>query len=130
MPILCVDCVIINENGQYLLVKRQNEPLKGEWWVPGGRVGKGEKLGCAIRRKVKEELGIKLKNVFALGYYEDEFEKNPLNVESGLHTLGIVFQAEPKNLDIKLDRQSGEWRFFDKLPERFIIKPFMQNLSD
>ena len=129
MPILCVDCVIVNERGQYLLVKRQNEPLKGEWWVPGGRVYKGEKLGCAIRRKVKEELGIKLNNVVPLGYYEDEFEKNPFNIEGGLHTLGIVFQAEPKSLDIKLDRQSGEWKFFDKLPNRLVIKPFMNNSS-
>lgn len=124
MPILCVDCVITNERGQYLLVLRQNEPLKGEWWVPGGRVYKGEKLGCAIRRKIKEELGIRLKNLRPLGYYEDEFEKNPLKVASGLHTLGIVFQAEPESLDIRLDGQSGEWKFSDTLPERLVVKRF------
>ena len=129
MPILCVDCVIVNKKGQYLLVKRQNPTLKSEWWVPGGRVYKGEKLGCAIRRKVKEALGIKLKNVVPLGYYEDEFEENPLNVESGLHSLGIVFQAEPKSLDIKLDGQIDEWKFFDKLPNRLIINPFIQDPS-
>ena len=111
--------------GQYLLVKRQNEPLKGEWWVPGGRVYKGEKLECSIRRKVKEELGIKINNVIPLGYYEDKFDKNPLKVESGLHTIGIVFQAEPKSLCIKLDKQSGDWKFFDKLPQRLVIKPFL-----
>ena len=124
MPILCVDCVITNESGQYLMVLRENEPLKGEWWFPGGRVYKGEKLGCAIRRKVKEELGIRLKNLRPLGYYEDEFDKNPLNLESGLHTMGVVFQAEPQSLDVKLDPQSGDWKFFDKLPKRLVIKPF------
>ena len=129
VPILCVDCIIVNEENQYLLIKRKNEPLKGEWWVPGGRVRKGEKLRCAIRRKVVEELGIRLTQVVPLGYYEDEFDKNPLNVESGLHTLGIVFTAKPKKFNIKLDKQSGEWKFFDKLPERLVIEPFIQTTS-
>ena len=29
MPIICVDVVIRNDKGQYLLVQRKNEPLKG-----------------------------------------------------------------------------------------------------
>ena len=63
MPVLCVDCIIVNEKGQYLLLKRMGEPLKGEWWTPGGRVLKGEKLENAVRRKIGEELGIQLKNL-------------------------------------------------------------------
>ena len=100
-----------------------NEPLKGEWWIPGGRVYKGEMLEDAVHRKIDEELGICLKNLKALGYYEDQFNKNPLNVKS-LHTLGIVFKAEPQNLNIKLDGQSESWKFFDKLPKRLSIKTF------
>jgi len=42
MPLLCVDAVLRNASGQVLLVKRNNEPLKNRWWVPGGRVLKGE----------------------------------------------------------------------------------------
>jgi colanic acid biosynthesis protein WcaH len=126
MPILCVDAIIRNDKQEVLLVKRTNEPLKGEWWVPGGRVYKGENLENAIKRKIKEELGINIQINGAVGYYEDQFEKNPLNVESGLHTLGIVFEAKPKSLDIKLDDQSGDWKFFDQIPTRLAIKPFIQ----
>ena len=125
MPILCVDAIIRNDQGQVLLVKRTNEPLKGEWWVPGGRVYKGELLEGSIQRKIKEELGIDIQVKGVAGYYEDQFEKNPLNIESGLHTLGIVFEATPQNLDIRLDDQSGGWKFFDMLPTRLVIKPFM-----
>jgi colanic acid biosynthesis protein WcaH len=126
MPILCVDAIIRNDKEEVLLVKRTNEPLKGEWWVPGGRVYKGENLEDAIRRKIKEELGIDIQIKGAVGYYEDQFEKNPLNVESGLHTLGIVFEVKPQSLNIKLDDQSGDWKFFDKIPTRLAIKPFFQ----
>ncbi len=126
MPILCVDAIIRNDRQEVLLVKRTNEPLKDEWWVPGGRVYKGESLENAIKRKIKEELGIDIKIKGAVGYYEDQFEKNPLNLESGLHTLGIVFEAEPQSLNIKLDGQSGGWKFFDKIPARLVIKPFFK----
>ena len=123
MPILCGDCVILNKKEQCLLVKRMNEPLKGQWWTPGGRVYKGEKLEKAVHRKIGEELGIRLKNLKPLGYYEDQFNKNSQNVEF-LHTLGVVFQAEPESLNIKLNEQSEDWRFFDNLPKRLVIKRF------
>ena len=37
IPIVCIDCLVVNESGEHLLVKRANPPLKGEYWVPGGR---------------------------------------------------------------------------------------------
>ena len=54
MPIICVDG-IIQKGGETLLLLRDNEPEKGKWWFPGGRVLKGERLEDAINRKIKEE---------------------------------------------------------------------------
>ena len=42
-PIVGVGAVIIHE-GRALLVRRNTEPLKGEWSVPGGVLELGEKL--------------------------------------------------------------------------------------
>ena len=124
VPILCVDAIISNSIGEYLLIKRAVEPLKGKWWVPGGRVYKCETLAEAIKRKVREELGIEIRILGAGGYYEDHFHKDPLNAAGGLHTLAIVFYAKPLSLDVKLDNQSSEWGFFKELPQRLEIKPF------
>jgi len=54
VPIVCVDCLVVNDASEYLLVKRRNEPLKGEYWVPGGRIYKNERLVEAVRRKMRE----------------------------------------------------------------------------
>lgn len=57
MPIACVDVVIPLPQG-VLLVWRNNEPAKGQWWLPGGRVLKGETLAECAARKAQEEVGL------------------------------------------------------------------------
>ena len=41
-----------------LLVRRGQEPAKGTWSVPGGRVEPGESDAEAVRREVLEETGL------------------------------------------------------------------------
>jgi 8-oxo-dGTP diphosphatase len=53
-PVVAVGAVIV-EGDRVLLVKRGNEPLKGEWSLPGGAVEVGESLETALIREVREE---------------------------------------------------------------------------
>ena len=125
MPILCVDVVIKNSCGEYLLVKRANEPCKGQWWVVGGRVLKNETLEQAVLRKVKQEIGLTVQALDPLGYYEDRFEKNSIQLDSPLHAVSVVFSTVIDGEQvIKLDGQSHEWKFFKELPRAFRVKAF------
>lgn len=118
-PIICVDGIIV-QNGKYLLVKRQNEPLKEEWWIPGGRLYKDETLEKGFRRKIKEETGLDVRVVARIGFYEESFKLNDLGIDSK-HTISIVFIATPidPSQKIKLDKQSSEYKWADYLPKRF-----------
>lgn len=60
VPIVCVDLVIVNKN-KCLLVKRNNEPAKGQYWFPGGRVYKMETIEKAALRKAREEVNLRCK---------------------------------------------------------------------
>jgi len=56
-PCVCVGAVAIDD-GNLLLVRRGNEPGRGTWSVPGGRVEPGETIQEAVVRELREETGI------------------------------------------------------------------------
>ena len=124
MPILCVDLVIKNGRGEFLLVKRKNQPLKGEWFVPGGRMMKGETVTEAVIRKAKEELGVMVIETYPIGIFEFYFKENPFCLESGVSGLSIVNIVNIFSNKITLDNQSCAWKYSEKLPEIFEIKSF------
>lgn len=56
--IRCVGAVVVGSDGRLLLVLRANEPGRGRWSVPGGRVEDGEDDETAVRREADEETGL------------------------------------------------------------------------
>jgi ADP-ribose pyrophosphatase YjhB (NUDIX family) len=58
-PIVGVGAVVLDGN-QVLLVRRGQEPMKGEWSIPGGVLDLGETLESAVRREVLEETGLQV----------------------------------------------------------------------
>lgn len=61
-PIVGVGAVVLDGN-RVLLVRRGQEPLKGEWSIPGGALELGESLEEGVRREVAEETGLAVRVV-------------------------------------------------------------------
>jgi len=59
---LIVFCFLLRD-GKILLIRRANEPYKGEITVPGGRKRRGESLKAACAREMLEETGYVLKDM-------------------------------------------------------------------
>jgi 8-oxo-dGTP diphosphatase len=54
----CVGGIVHDAAGRLLLIKRANEPGRGQWSVPGGRVEPGETDKEAVMREISEETGL------------------------------------------------------------------------
>jgi colanic acid biosynthesis protein WcaH len=125
LPILCVDVIVRDGRGRILLIKRLKEPMKGRWWVIGGRVYKGETLTKAARRKVLEETGVEVEILASVGYYESLSEKTDQGNRFRRHSVSVVFLAKMTSTPrVVLDGQSASWRLSKTLPREFRFVPF------
>lgn len=52
---------IITNQDKVLLIKRERGDFIGLWGLPGGKVEECEHIDSAIKREIKEELGLELK---------------------------------------------------------------------
>ncbi|MDQ1281613.1 MAG: 8-oxo-dGTP diphosphatase [Thermoproteota archaeon] len=49
---------LIKRGDEIVLVRRENDPGKGLWSIPGGLLELGEMLSDGVKREVKEETGL------------------------------------------------------------------------
>lgn len=116
-PILTVDLVlfsIINDTLTTLLLKRPNDPFKGEWALPGGYVPAGETTLEALTRIVEDKVGVRLET---LSYIEQLYTFDMVARDPRGHAVSVVYMGCILNLDNT--SLLGETDFFSvsSLPE-------------
>jgi len=57
-PLVAIDLIIENAEGEILMGRRNNSPAKGYWFVPGGRILKDENFDVAFKRIAEDETGL------------------------------------------------------------------------
>lgn len=111
VPIPSVDLLVFAHGG-VLLAKRKNSPAKGEWFVPGGRVHKGETLEEAVHRVGREELGVKIEIEQELGSYNHLYEDSDVPDSDGKHYVANGYVVTPITDNFELDEQHAAWNIF------------------
>jgi colanic acid biosynthesis protein WcaH len=115
-PLISIDLIVRNIQGNVLLGKRLNRPAQGSWFVPGGRVFKDEKLDDAFKRTVKTELGIDMDRAQSkfLGVYEHFYSNNVFNEEFSTHYIVLAYEISVDEDSIILNNQHSSYRWFDE----------------
>lgn len=108
LPIPCVD-LLIHGNRQVMLLKRVNEPAKGEWFSPGGRILLGESLEDAVHRKAKQELGVDVDVWWQVGSYNFIFTAPDGRL---YHTPTTYFVVTLTSSLVKMDNQHSDFKWF------------------
>ncbi|MCH7954364.1 MAG: 8-oxo-dGTP diphosphatase MutT [Candidatus Marinimicrobia bacterium] len=88
---------IIKHNGQYLITKRfENSHLGGMWEFPGGKIMKGESEKTALKRELKEEVGINC----SIGelVYKTNYHYPDLSINIKFYQCKLL-SGEPKPLE-------------------------------
>jgi len=112
-----VGAFIVNDKKEILLLKRSQKAKneKGKWEAPGGAVEFGEKLEEAIRREIREELGVEIEILRQFP------AKDEILVEDKQHWVPTTFLAKvlqgftPKNMEPNKHDAIG-WFEVDNFP--------------
>jgi len=76
----CVGALVYDEQHRLLVVRRANEPGRGLWSLPGGRVEPGEDDPTAVIREVAEETGLRVEVGKLVGEVERDAPNGKLYV--------------------------------------------------
>lgn len=114
-PLVSIDLVVVNQNGQVLLGQRLNRPAQGYWFVPGGRILKNELLAIAFQRLTLNELGTQfnIEQAQLLGPYTHLYDDYVFGIEINTHYVAIAYQLSVNSVDLNLplDEQHDNYKW-------------------
>jgi colanic acid biosynthesis protein WcaH len=115
-PLVSIDLCIVCDR-QILLGKRKNNPLKGVFFTPGGRILKNEAHIDCLKRVARSELGLildNLKQAKLMGAWDHFYENSVFGEEVSTHYVNlphcIYYDERP---EILIDDQHDTFEWFD-----------------
>ena len=106
IPSLTTDIFIFDDDFNFILIKRKNDPYKDYWALPGGFVEYGESVEDAAIREAKEETSIDVELKDLVNVYSDP-DRDPRR-----HTVTIAFTAKGDFLTRKADDDASDIDIF------------------
>jgi colanic acid biosynthesis protein WcaH len=132
-PLVSIDLIVRNPEGEILLGWRKNEPAKNTFFVPGGRILKNETISSAFGRITESELGYceDISNSHFVGVFEHIYATN-FSEQQGVGTHYVVLAYE---LPLRMSSSSlpptqhdrYEWMSPEALLQKPEVHPLVKN---
>ena len=111
--LLTVGCgaIIEDEDGRILLQKRTD---RGTWGIPGGLLEIGDTFESTVKREIKEETGLLIRDLQLFGIYSGE--KGFATYENGdrVFSVQIIFRASRYEGQLTMNHESQKQGFLRK----------------
>ncbi len=123
-PLPGVGAIVVGRNG-VLLSRRDKDPGKGLWSLPGGAVELGETLVEAVVREVFEETGVRCEVIRLLGTYDLIVRDENSRIE--YHYVLLHYLARALNYDLHQEFPGVDVAWFspDALPVSEMPRPIV-----
>ncbi|OGV90954.1 hypothetical protein A3A66_03520 [Microgenomates group bacterium RIFCSPLOWO2_01_FULL_46_13] len=105
---LIVVAIIQNKKGEYLLCKKPADlgVYPGQWALTGGGVEEGEEMEIALRREVREEVGLEITTIKPAFFTDDHIVKYFPNCRSEeQYLIYLEFTCRTKLTKVKLNEE-------------------------
>lgn len=128
-PIVNVDLLVYNHQGQFLLTWRDDPHCGKGWHVPGGCIRLHEKAEHRVREVARKELGMQSLTVESdpIKVFEIEItgERDIPNLDERSHFITLVYRCHVSDSYIidnhgLSENDAGFIKWFDRLPDDFL----------
>jgi len=109
-------CAVVTRRGRVLLARRAHPPCAGLWDLPGGFLEAGETPEQALRRELREELGVKVGRARLVSFEPDHYGPD------GFPTLAAVYRVDltPGPIHCADDVAEVRWFAVTEIPFRSV----------
>jgi colanic acid biosynthesis protein WcaH len=128
-PLVSVDLIIRDLEGNALLGLRANEPARGTYFVPGGIIRKNETIREAFARILKVETGFtaSFDEARFVGAFEHFYKTNRFGQpDYGTHYVVLAYEVALKTLQaaaIDSQHSNVEWMSDDEIRSAANVHP-------
>lgn len=114
-PLISIDLIVKNTQGQVLLGKRNNPPAKNFWFVVGGRIRKNETFHQACARLTMQELGqsFSLEQAKFIAPYQHFYDDSIFGDNISTHYIVLAYELAVDNLNNLPIEQHSCYQWFD-----------------
>ncbi len=98
-----------------LLVKRKNEPYKGDWILTGGALYNNEDLDSGAKREIYEKTGITDIDIEQFKTF-GKVDRSPVMRMVAVAYIGVIDSSRVKVLRETINTSNADWFSIDKIP--------------
>jgi nucleoside triphosphatase len=106
--------LIWNASGELLFCRMHPERgvFPGEWGFPGGGIEPGEGMVAALRRELREEVGIEIEEPKPAFFKDATYDKRLANgTAKSIYMIFLVFHCKAAHEAIRLNEEFVEYRW-------------------
>ena len=142
IPIFGIDMIIFSRKCGVLMGRRINNPAKGKFFVPGGRVYKNERITDAFNRILLNETGLTFpfNKTTSMGLFEHFYNVTYWSTsECSTHYIieARLIDVDPENIKLKIDlneqHSNFEWISLENMQSNAIhyySKMYINKIKD
>jgi len=106
--------VLVFRDERFLLIERGQEPNRGNWTLPGGKVEWGESVQDAAKRELWEECSLKADDYIFLDYFE-LIDQGAGSLQFHYVVLDFMAEYSEGRLTAASDIRAAEWFVYEDL---------------
>lgn len=114
--------LIRDHEGKLLILRmsKRKGVFPGKWGLVGGEIEKGELIDEALRREVREEVGLMIEDIEPFWFFDDEREKlSEDGTTESVYMVYLLFDCLARSGEIRLN---DEWERYEWVSAKELSK--------